>query len=87
MTQHNAAMVEESTAASQILRNDASELANQVAVFKVNANSPGATGATPTHAPSSAPAAHAEFLNTDDDFFADNAANSSLPKAVGWDDF
>ncbi|WP_438826552.1 methyl-accepting chemotaxis protein [Pseudophaeobacter profundi] len=87
VTQHNAAMVEESTAASQILRNDASELANQVAVFKVNANSPGATGATPTHAPSSAPAAHAEFINTDDDFFADNAANSSLPKAVGWDDF
>ena len=34
VTQHNAAMVEESTAASQLLRNDATELARQVSVFK-----------------------------------------------------
>lgn len=38
VTQHNAAMVEESTAASQILRNDATELAGQVAVFKTGSN-------------------------------------------------
>ena len=31
-------MVEESTAAAQILRNDASELANQVSVFKTQSN-------------------------------------------------
>lgn len=34
VTQHNAAMVEESSAAAQILRNDANDLANQVSVFK-----------------------------------------------------
>jgi methyl-accepting chemotaxis protein len=38
VTQHNAAMVEESTAASQILRNDANDLANQVSVFKTSGN-------------------------------------------------
>ncbi|NIZ63430.1 methyl-accepting chemotaxis protein [Sedimentitalea sp. CY04] len=38
VTQHNAAMVEESTAASQLLRNDASELARQVSVFKTGNN-------------------------------------------------
>ena len=38
VTQHNAAMVEESTAASQLLRNDASELAHQVSIFKTGNN-------------------------------------------------
>lgn len=38
VTQHNAAMVEESTAASQLLRNDASELARQVSIFKTGNN-------------------------------------------------
>ena len=36
VTQHNAAMVEETTAASQVLRNDAAQLARVVAVFKTN---------------------------------------------------
>ncbi len=38
VTQHNAAMVEESTAAAQILQNDAGELANQVSIFKTQGN-------------------------------------------------
>jgi len=38
VTQHNAAMVEESTAASQLLRNDAGELARQVSIFKTGNN-------------------------------------------------
>ena len=36
VTQHNAAMVEETTAASQVLRNDAAQLARVVAVFKTD---------------------------------------------------
>ena len=36
VTQHNAAMVEETTAASQVLRNDAAQLARVVAVFKID---------------------------------------------------
>ncbi len=86
VTQHNAAMVEESTAASQVLRNDAGELANQVAVFKTGEEQPTrAASASPTPAP--APAAHSEFLEPEDDFFAEESAPPTLPKAAGWDDF
>jgi methyl-accepting chemotaxis protein len=88
VTQHNAAMVEESTAASQILRNDAGELANQVSVFKTRE---GGTASAATFkkasGPAPAPTAHAEFDEPDNDFFADEPATSALPKAVGWDDF
>lgn len=85
VTQHNAAMVEESTAASQILRNDAGELANHVSVFK--------TGGTVSVAPlarSTAPAATAVAAPVNElaeDFFADEPGPSALPQAVGWDDF
>ena len=64
VTQHNAAMVEESTAAAQILRNDASELANQVSVFKTQSNANvvgfGSGGAQPAQraARSACPAQH-----------------------------
>ncbi|OIQ38471.1 MAG: methyl-accepting chemotaxis protein [Roseobacter sp. MedPE-SWde] len=86
VTQHNAAMVEESTAASQILRNDATELANQVAVFKTGAEPAAAPLRSASPAP--APAAHAEFHQAEDDFFADDTEESfALPKAAGWDDF
>lgn len=78
VTQHNAAMVEESTAASQILRNDASELANQVSAFK--------TGQAVAAAPSPAPAKSAE-QPLPEDFFAEEEEPSALPKAAGWDDF
>lgn len=78
VTQHNAAMVEESTAASQILRNDASELANQVSAFK--------TGQAVTATPSPAPAESAE-QPLPEDFFAEEEEPSALPKAAGWDDF
>lgn len=90
VTQHNAAMVEQSTAASQILRNDASELAGQVAIFKTGAH-PGTTAAPQSGVsaatPAPAPSAHTEFVQDEDDFFADEPETSALPKAVGWDDF
>jgi methyl-accepting chemotaxis protein len=88
VTQHNAAMVEESTAASQILRNDASELANQVSVFKTSEGGTASAAAfTKASEPAPAPSAHAEFHEPEDDFFADEPNQSALPKAVGWDDF
>ncbi|UWS80534.1 methyl-accepting chemotaxis protein [Phaeobacter sp. G2] len=85
VTQHNAAMVEESTAASQILRNDASELANQVSVFKTGNDRTMAPVQSASPAP--APAAHSEFHESEDDFFAEDSSSSALPAAVGWDDF
>ncbi|WP_338153190.1 methyl-accepting chemotaxis protein [Pseudophaeobacter leonis] len=88
VTQHNAAMVEESTAASQILRNDASELANQVSVFKTSeGGTASATAFSKASGPAPAPSAHAEFHEPEDDFFADEPSESALPKAAGWDDF
>ncbi|AUQ49076.1 putative methyl-accepting chemotaxis protein [Phaeobacter inhibens] len=92
VTQHNAAMVEESTAASQILRNDANELARQVSVFKTRkaagnvvamaSNSPAPARppakAQPPAAPNPAPSAHG-----DDDFFD----ASPTKAAAGWEDF
>ncbi|MGR3761908.1 methyl-accepting chemotaxis protein [Roseobacteraceae bacterium NS-SX3] len=85
VTQHNAAMVEESTAASQILRNDAAELERQVAVFK--------TGAARS-APAAAPAAAAGFSAGPDLTLVpvaaghqDFSAHGDLPQAAGWEDF
>ncbi|MEP2714940.1 methyl-accepting chemotaxis protein [Pseudophaeobacter sp.] len=85
VTQHNAAMVEESTAASQILRNDAGELANQVSVFKIGEES--MVAAAPAPATASTPSAHGDFAEEEDDFFAEEEPASALPQAVGWDDF
>ena len=67
------------------VRNDAGELVTQVAVFKTSENQ--AVAAAPSTTPAPAPSAHAEFVEEDDDFFAEDPAPSALPKAVGWDDF
>lgn len=83
VTQHNAAMVEESTAASQILRNDANELSGQVSVFKTGLE----TQSSLTSSTAPAPMAHADFHQSDDDFFADETTGADHAKAVGWDDF
>ncbi|MDF9301472.1 methyl-accepting chemotaxis protein [Tritonibacter mobilis] len=87
VTQHNAAMVEETTAASQVLRNDATQLARVVAIFKTGdtkrksqsePEAPTVAQADVSHAyaaeesPQEAPVADAEILQK---------------KAVGWEDF
>ncbi|NRB20362.1 MAG: HAMP domain-containing protein [Rhodobacteraceae bacterium] len=79
VTQHNAAMVEESTAASQLLRNDASELARQVSVFKTG-NDGGTMGrfeSVPTGSME-----NADFSAHEPDF------DTPEPRRVsGWQDF
>ena len=87
VTQHNAAMVEETTAASQVLRNDAAQLARVVAVFKTNgaqhqvtpepqAETVADLAMQSTLEPLESPA-HAPRAETD----------TPLKAAVGWEDF
>ncbi len=87
VTQHNAAMVEETTAASQVLRNDAAQLARVVAVFKTNSAQHQVTpepqaetvadlAMQSTSEPLNSPA-HAPRVETD----------TPLKAAVGWEDF
>ncbi len=87
VTQHNAAMVEETTAASQVLRNDAAQLARVVAVFKTNgaqhqvtpepqAETVADLAMQSTSEPLESPA-HAPRAETD----------TPLKAAVGWEDF
>ena len=87
VTQHNAAMVEETTAASQVLRNDAAQLARVVAVFKTNSAQHQVTpepqaetvadlAMQSTLEPLESPA-HAPRAETD----------TPLKAAVGWEDF
>ncbi|MQQ09343.1 HAMP domain-containing protein [Epibacterium sp. SM1979] len=78
VTQQNAAMVEQATAASQLLKNDAVSLTQQVSVFK--------TG----NAPAPMPTAHDSFAAQDDDPFEEDISEPSAyptKAAVGWDDF
>lgn len=79
VTQHNAAMVEESTAASQLLRNDANELARQVAVFKTG-NSGGNLVAFDSVAVTQEPSS--DFSAHEPDF-----STPEPRRASGWDDF
>ncbi|CRL13133.1 methyl-accepting chemotaxis protein [Phaeobacter italicus] len=83
VTQHNAAMVEESTAASQILRNDANELAQQVSVFRTRKSAGNVVSMSAAPAPARAVAASPAPSAHGDDFF--DAEPSSA--AVGWEDF
>ncbi|WP_424980774.1 methyl-accepting chemotaxis protein [Leisingera sp. S232] len=82
VTQHNAAMVEESTAASQVLSNDAIQLAQIVSVF--------VTGNAQSQL-SSPSVANPEVTahGADDEVDWDAPAPDAPPpaKAVGWDDF
>ncbi len=86
VTQQNAAMVEEATAASQLLNNDAVALAQHVSVFKTD----GATITAPS-APKDCfdEPADDSFDSEIDSFGGASAApvESPLKAAVGWDDF
>lgn len=91
VTQHNAAMVEQTTAASQVLRNDATQLARIVSVFKTGAADP-----LPEQEvePEIAPQAADIFFDLIEDETPGDAAEptaatgSALPKAAGkWQDF
>jgi methyl-accepting chemotaxis protein len=82
VTQQNAAMVEESTAASRVLADEAQELARLVARFKVSG---GAQAATPTRSapPAPAPRATASYATRG------ATALAAAPQAEqdGWEEF
>jgi len=78
VTQHNAAMVEESTAASQLLRNDANELARQVSVFKTGNGSDVA---------SFDPAPAVSMENSDFTAHEPDFATPEPRRVSGWEDF
>ena len=87
VTQHNAAMVEETTAASQVLRNDAAQLARVVAVFKTNS-----AQHQVTPEPQAETVADLAMQSTsellDSPAHAPRAeTDTPLKAAVGWEDF
>ncbi|APG47809.1 methyl-accepting chemotaxis protein [Phaeobacter porticola] len=88
VTQHNAAMVEESTAASQILRNDANELSRQVSVFKTRKSAgnvvPMASGSLSSAAPRPVNAPPVPSAHGDNDGFLEASPTQAV---VGWEDF
>ncbi|NIZ15703.1 methyl-accepting chemotaxis protein, partial [Phaeobacter sp. HF9A] len=88
VTQHNAAMVEETTAASQVLRNDATQLARVVAVFKTDGTLRRMDGADEAHhAAPEVPHAEQDAPQPEDEWEVPVAAEPPLKAAVGWEDF
>ncbi|MEP2714908.1 PAS domain-containing methyl-accepting chemotaxis protein [Pseudophaeobacter sp.] len=82
VTQQNAAMVEETTAVSQTLSNDAGQLTQQLGVFKTKGGGGGNVvqmPAAPARSAAPAPAAPLARTGTDDSAAADDAQK--------WDDF
>lgn len=87
VTQQNAAMVEETTAVSLTLSNDAGQLTQQLAAFKVNAESGSNVVQMPAvsaqHKNSSSPA----MLHTGTGAQVVTSAASAHGETPGWDDF
>ncbi|MEP0156650.1 methyl-accepting chemotaxis protein [Pseudophaeobacter sp.] len=82
VTQQNAAMVEEATAAGHMLNADSSKLAELVAIFKLDGSAPVVqmpTAAAPM-APTVAPSAHGE-----DDWDLEAATSAAAPISVSTD--
>lgn len=77
VTQQNAAMVEETSAASQMLSNDASQLTQEISKFKGDTAPPAAA--------KSLPQAHPPMPDADAAF--DDFDQEVLPAAQGWDNF
>ncbi len=93
VTQHNAAMVEETTAASQVLRNDATQLARVVAVFKTDGTEKRQADevVVPTldldAKPVTKPKAAAPKVSAEKEPSAPAPQEAPFKKAAGWDDF
>ncbi len=93
VTQHNAAMVEETTAASQVLRNDATQLARVVAVFKTDGTEKRQADdvVVPTldldAKPVTKPKAAAPKVSAEKEPPAPTPQEAPFKKAAGWDDF
>ena len=96
VTQHNAAMVEQTTAASQVLRNDAAQLARIVSVFKTGETATADTAEARSEGEAPADTASAEVFEDDITLFdapdtsvapKQQAAEPVLQPAAGWQDF
>ncbi|CUI00323.1 methyl-accepting chemotaxis protein [Leisingera aquaemixtae] len=81
VTQQNAAMVEQASAASRLLSSDASQLSQEVTKFRA------AASPAPVPAPAPARAAAVEELQSPAAAAALHCAAGALPAARGWDDF
>jgi methyl-accepting chemotaxis protein len=80
VTQQNAAMVEQATAAGHLLNTDSAKLAELVALFKVDGSAPVALRPATAAAPSQAPSAHG-----DEDWDLEASAPSATPVAASAD--
>ena len=93
VTQHNAAMVEQTTAASQVLRNDATQLARIVSVFKTGVTERNSAVETAPAPETVVETGNAELFEDDTTFFDTPAPQSHktdtpvLQPAAGWQDF
>lgn len=89
VTQHNAAMVEETTAASQVLRNDAAQLARVVAVFKIDTKRQREDDfESDLNADTIAVVAQQDTNKAGEaDLTQDDASDTPMKTAVGWTDF
>ena len=91
VTQHNAAMVEQTTAASQVLRNDATQLARIVSVFKTSLTEKSGHADITRAAPTQPEIVHAELFEEEDPLFASpepkQPSEQALQPAAGWQDF
>lgn len=90
VTQQNAAMFEETTAASHSLTSEADSLANAVARFKLNNNKPAQTkplaSQTSTSAAPTTRAASTPVLSTDGNT-ALKVSSNAPPETDGWEEF
>ena len=88
VTQHNAAMVEETTAASQVLRNDAAQLARVVAVFKIDTKRQREDDfESDLNADTIAVVAQQDTNKAGEaDLTQDDASDTPMKTAVGWTD-
>lgn len=89
VTQHNAAMVEETTAASQVLRNDAAQLARVVAVFKIDTKRQREDDfESDLNADTIAVVAQQDTNKAGEaELPQDDASDAPMKSAVGWTDF
>ena len=88
VTQHNAAMVEETTAASQVLRNDAAQLARVVAVFKTDTKQQREDNVeSDPDADTIAVVAQQDTATAAEELQRDHEPEPPLQSAVGWTDF
>ncbi|PRZ42363.1 methyl-accepting chemotaxis protein [Tritonibacter scottomollicae] len=89
VTQHNAAMVEETTAASQVLRNDAAQLARVVAVFKIDTKRQREDDfESDLNADTIAVVAQQDTNKAgESELPQDDASDAPMKSAVGWTDF